>query len=147
MKKFMTGLILVGILSSCTYNTYAAKQDDQLKSEIKQAEPIENYSSIKAEMDQLINICNNKEDSPCIFMQANNVDHFVLIYPNEKEMRSSEEFTTNIAATFCLSSMKLSIPAQFHVALLYERITHEFNCSTDTWSQWHSIDEPKNNRN
>ena len=146
MKKFMVGLTLVGMLSSCTYNTHTVQQDDQSKPEVKQIEPTENYSSIKEQRDQLINLCSTAEDSPCIFIQANNVDHFVLIYPNKKEMQSSEESTTNIAAAFCLSSMKLSILALFHVALLYERVSHEFNCSTDTWSQWHSIDELKNNR-
>ena len=145
MKKFIVGLILVGILSSCTHTAYTVKQDDQPKAEVKQVESVENYSSIKEQRDQLINLCGTEEDSPCIFMQANNVDHFVLIYPNKKEMQSSEEFTTNIAAAFCLSSMKLSILALFHVALLYERIVHDFNCSTDTWSQWHSIEEIKHN--
>src|SRR5262245_2154134 len=140
MKKFMVGLILFGILSSCTHNTYTVKQDDQPEAEVKQIEPIEDFSSIKEQRDQLINLCSTEEDSPCIFTQQNGIDHFVLIYPNEKEMKSSEERTTSIAAAFCLSSMKLSIPAQFHVALLYESIAHEFNCSTDTWGQWHLID-------
>jgi len=145
MKKVMLGFVLVGVLSSCTYNTYAAKQDDQLKSEIKQAELKENNNSLKDTRDKLINACRTVEDSPCIFTQRNGIDHFVLIYPNEKEMLSSKEATMNTAAAFCLSSMELSIPAQFHVALLYEKIVQDLNCSTDTWGQWYSIDEIKHN--
>ena len=145
MKKFMAYLILFGILSSCTHNTYTVKQDDQSKDEIKQAELKENNNSLKETRDQLINSCPTAEDSPCIFTQQNGIDHFVLIYPNEKEMLTSKEATMDIAAAFCLSSNSLHIPAQFHVALLYEETIHDLDCSTNTWSQWHSIDMIKKN--
>ena len=145
MKKVMLGFVLVGVLSGCTYNTYTVKQDDQPKAEVKQAELKENNNSLKDTRDQLINACRTVEDSPCIFTQRDGIDHFVLIYPNEKEMLSSKDATMDIAAAFCLSSMELSIPAQFHIALLYEKVVQDLNCSTDTWSQWHSIEEIKHN--
>jgi len=145
MKKFIVGLILVGILSSCTHTAYTVKQDDQPKDEVKLAELKENNNSLKDTRDHLIKTCRTAEDSPCIFTQRDGIDHFVLIYPNEKEMLSSKDATMDIAASFCLSSMELSIPAQFHVALLYEKVVQDLNCSTDTWSQWHSIEEIKHN--
>ena len=145
MKKFMLVLTLAGMLSSCTYNTYTMKQDDQPKDEVKQVDHEEDYSSIKEKRDRLIQICTKEKDSPCFFTQQNGVDHFILIYPNEKEMFSSKEATINVAAAFCSSSTKLSIPAQFHVALDYERIAHDFNCSTATWGEWYSTEKQKNN--
>jgi hypothetical protein len=47
-----------------------------------------------------------------------------------------EDTMINIKAAFCLSSNKLHIPAQFHVALLYERLARKVDCSTDEWGQW-----------
>jgi len=138
MKKFMVGLILVGILSSCTYNGYTVKQDDQPKAEVKQIEP--KYNDYKNQRNRLIKTCAIKEDSSCFFRQVNGVDHFVLVFPNEKEMLSSKEATMNIADTFCLSSTELSIPAQFHVALDYERVADDFNCSTASWGEWYSTE-------
>jgi len=138
MKKFMAVLALAGMLCSCTYNAYQVKYDDQPKAKVKQTNPEENFSSIKEQRDKLIQLCTNQPDSPCSFTQQNGVDHFILIFPNEKEMQSSKEVAINVAAIFCSSSTKLSIPAQFHVALDYERVAHDFNCSTDTWSDWYS---------
>jgi hypothetical protein len=139
MKKVMVGFFLVGILSSCTYNTYTVKQDDQPKDKVKRAELKENNNSLKDTRDQLIKTCRTAEDSPCIFTQRNGIDHFVLVYPNKKEMLTSKEATMDIAAAFCLSSAELSIPAQFHVALLYEMVAQDLNCSTDTWGEWYSF--------
>jgi hypothetical protein len=147
MKKFMAVLTLAGMLSSCTYNAYQVKQDDQPKAEVQQVAPEENYSSIKEQRDKLIQICTKEQDSPCFFTQQNGVDHFILIFPNEKEMLSSKEVAINVAAVFCSSSTKLSIPSQFHVALDYERIAHDFKCSTETWGEWYSTVKQKNNRN
>src|SRR5215216_818550 len=111
MKKFILGISLVGMLCSCTHNTYTVKQDNQPKAEVQQVDPKENYPSIKEQRDKLIQICTSEQDSHCFFTQRNGIDHFVLIYPNEKEMLSSKESTMNIATVFCSSSTKLSIPA------------------------------------
>jgi hypothetical protein len=146
MKKFIASLILVGMLSGCTYTAYTVQQDDQPKSEVKHVESKDNYYSIKDKRDKLINICHKVEDYPCIFIQRNRVDHFILFYPNEKEMLSSKESTMNIANAFYLSSMELSISSQFHVVILYENLAHDLNCSTDTWSEWYSTEKQKNNR-
>jgi hypothetical protein len=146
MRKFMLGISLVVILSSCTYNTYTVNQDDQPNTEVNRVESkYDDYEYIKNQRDKLIQTCTNKEDSPCFFRQRNGIDHFILVYPNEKEMLSSKEATMKIATAFCSSSTKLSIPAQFHVALDYERVTHDFNCSTATWSEWYSTEKQKNN--
>jgi hypothetical protein len=125
MKNFMIGLILIGILGSCTYNSYTVRQE---------------YNAYKSQRDKLIKICRNKEDSSCFFSQVNGVDHFLLVFPNEKEMLSSKEVTMDTASTFCLCSTELSIPSEFHVALDYERVADDFNCSTASWGEWYSTE-------
>jgi flagellar basal body-associated protein FliL len=47
MKKFIASLILVGMLSGCTYTAYTVQKDDQPKSEVKHVESKDNYYSIK----------------------------------------------------------------------------------------------------
>jgi hypothetical protein len=145
MKKFMAGLILVGMLSSCAYNTYTTKPDkveEEVKNnEVKQSEDV---SSLKTERINMINSCNAAYD--CHFVKKDDSEHFIVLVHNYKIMHSKTDKIASRAASFCLNSLVLNIPSQFYIVLVEENVAQKVDCSTSEWSQWYSIDELKNYR-
>jgi hypothetical protein len=145
MKIFILGLTLVGILSSCTYNTYTIQPDkvrkDVKNNEVKQSEGM---SSFKTERANMINSCNAAYD--CSFMKKDDSEHFMVLVQNYQLMNSKTDKIASKAADFCLNSLVLNIPSQFYIVLVDERVVQKVDCFTSEWSQWYSIDELKNNR-
>ena len=145
MKKLMLGVVLVVMLSSCTYNTYTIKSDKVVKEgkndEVKQSEVM---SVFKTERASMINSCNASYD--CLFMKNDGSDHFILLVQNYKMMGSNTEIIDSKTADFCLNSVILNIPSQFHIVLRDENIAQNLDCFTNEWSEWHLLDKKKNNR-
>jgi hypothetical protein len=145
MKKFILGISLVGMLSSCTYNTNTI-QPDKIGKEVKNNEvkKSEDLSSYKTERVNLINSCNAAYD--CFFIKKDDSEHFMVLVQNYKLMNSKTDKIASKAADFCINSLVLSIPSQFYIVLVDERVVQKVDCSTSEWSEWYSIDELKNNR-
>jgi|RhiMetStandDraft_8_1073273.scaffolds.fasta_scaffold58616_1 hypothetical protein len=145
MKKLMLGVILVVMLDSCTYNTSTIQPDKVVKEgkndEVKQSEVM---SVFKTERAIMINSCNAAYD--CLFMKDNGSDHFILLVQNYIMMNSNTENITGKAADFCLNSVVLNIPSQFHIVLRDEDIAQNLDCFTNEWSEWHLLDKKKKNR-
>src|SRR5215831_3871861 len=133
MKKFMVDLILVGMLSSCAYNTYTTKPDKVGKEgkndESKQSEVM---SIFKTERVSMINSCNSAYN--CLFMKDNGNDHFILLVQNYIMMNSNTEDISSKSSDFCLNSVVLNIPSQFHIVLRDENIAQNLDCFTNEWS-------------
>ena len=140
MKKFMVGLILIGMLGSCTYNTYTV-QPDKDENEVKQSEVMNIF---KNERDSMANSCNASRD--CLFMKKDGSDHFILLVQNHIMIDSNTDYISNKAADFCLNSVILNIPSQFHVVLRDENVAQDLDCYTNEWSEWHLLDKKKKNR-
>jgi hypothetical protein len=145
MKKFMVGLILVGMLSSCTHNT-STIQPNKDEKEVKNSEvnQSDGMSSFKAERVKMINSCNEAHD--CFFIKKDDSEHFMVLIQSYKIMKSKKDKISSKAAEFCSNSLALNIPSQFYMVLVEERIVQKVDCSTSEWSQWYSIDELKKNR-
>jgi hypothetical protein len=98
MKKFMAGLILVGMLSSCAYNTYTTKPDkveEEVKNnEVKQSEDV---SSLKTERINMINSCNAAYD--CHFVKKDDSEHFIVLVHNYQIMHSKTDKIASRAAS------------------------------------------------
>jgi hypothetical protein len=145
MKKFMAVLALAGMLCSCTYNTYTIQPDKVGKEgkndEVKQSEVM---SVFRTERNNMINSCNSAYD--CLFMKNNGSDHFILLVQNYIMMNSNTEDISSKSADFCLNSVVLNIPSQFHIVLRDENIAQNLDCFTNEWSEWHLLDKKKNNR-
>ena len=145
MKKFMLAIGLVGMLSSCTYNTYTIQPDKAGKevknNEVKQSEDV---TSFKTARDNVIHSCNKAYD--CQFIKKDDSEHFMILVENHQLMNSKTDKIVSKAADFCKNSLVLNIPSQFYVVLVDERVVQKVDCSTSEWSQWYSIDELKNNR-
>jgi hypothetical protein len=145
MKKFMAVLALAGMLCSCAYNTYTIQPDKVGKEgkndEVKQSEVI---SVFITERNTMINSCNSAYD--CLFMKNNGSDHFILLVQNYIMMNSNTEDISSKSADFCLNSVVLNIPSQFHIVLRDENIAQNLDCFTNEWSEWHLLDKKKNNR-
>jgi PBP1b-binding outer membrane lipoprotein LpoB len=145
MKKFMVGLILFGILSSCTYNTNTIQPDKVVK-EVKNTEvnQSEDKTSFKTARDNMINSCNEAYD--CQFIKKDDSEHFMVLVQNHQLMNSKTDKIASKAADFCKNSIVLNIPSHFYVVLVDERVVQKVDCSTSEWSKWYAIDELKNNR-
>ena len=145
MKKLILGISLVGMLCSCTYNTYTVRPDKVGKEvkndEVKQSEVM---SIFKTERSTMINSCNAEYD--CLFMKNDGSEHFILLVQNYIMMNSNEENIAIKSADFCLNSVALNIPSQFHIVLRDENVVQNLDCFTNEWSEWHSLDKKKNNR-
>jgi hypothetical protein len=145
MKKFVVGLILVGVLSSCTHNTSTIqpnKDEKEVKnSKIKQSDGM---SSFKVERAKMINSCNKAHD--CYFIKKDDSEHFMVLIQSYKIMKNKKDKISGKASDFCSNSLALNIPSQFYIVLVDERVVQKVDCSTSEWSQWYSIDELKNNR-
>jgi len=90
MKKFMVDLILVGMLSSCAYNTYTTKPDkvgkEAKNNEVKQSEDM---TSFKTARDNMINSCNKAYD--CQFIKKDDSEHFMVLVQNHQLMNSKTD--------------------------------------------------------
>ena len=141
----MVDLILVGMLSSCAYNTYTTKPDKVGKevknNEVKQSE---NMTSFKTERENMINSCNQAYD--CQFIKKDDSEHFMVLVQNHQLMNSKTDKIASKAADFCKNSLVLNIQSQFYIVIIDERVVQKVDCSTNEWSQWYSIDELKNYR-
>ena len=144
MKKLMLGVILAVMLSSCTHNINTinsgkvgkeGKNDEVKKSEV--------MSVFKTERASMINSCNAAYD--CLFMKNDGSDHFILLVQNHKMMYSNTEIIDSKTADFCLNSVILNIPSQFHIVLRDENIAQNLDCFTNEWSEWYLLDKKKNN--
>jgi len=144
MKRFMTVLALAGMLCSCTHNTYTIQPDKVEKegknNEVKQSEVMNVFKTERASM---INFCNASYD--CLFVEKDGDEHFILLVQNHKMMDSNTEIIDSKTADFCLNSVVLNIPSQFHIILRDENIVQDMDCFTNEWSEWHLLDKKKNN--
>jgi len=145
MKKFMADLILFGILSSCTYNTYIVKPDN-VEKEVKNDEinQSEDTNSFETARDSMINSCNEAND--CFFIKKGNSQRFMVLVQNYKLMNSKTDEISRKIADFCSNSLALNIPSLFYIVLVDERIVQKFDCFTSEWSKRYSIDKLKNKR-
>ena len=145
MKKFMAVLVLVVMMSSCTYNRYT-NQSNKVEKDIKSNEvkQSEDMSSLKIERANMINSCNAAYD--CHFLKKDDSEHFMILVHNYKIMHSKTDKLASRAAYFCLNSRVLNIPSQFYIVLVEENLARKVDCLTNEWSQWYSIDEQMNKR-
>ena len=145
MRKFMVGLILVVVLSSCTYNTSTIQPNTDEK-EVKNSEVNhgDGMSSFKEERAKMINSCNAAYD--CHFVEKDGSEHFMVLVHNSKIMSSKTDKIASRAAYFCLNSLALNIPSQFYIVLVEENLAQKVDCLTSEWSKWYSIDEQMNKR-
>jgi len=63
-----------------------------------------------------------------------------------KMMGSNTEIIDSKTADFCLNSVILNIPSQFHIVLRDENIAQNLDCFTNEWSEWHLLDKKKKDR-
>jgi len=145
MKNFIVAISLLGMLSSCTYNSYTVKDEmvkDVKQNEVKQDEKQTNMKKARAEM---IKVC--KEDNTiCSFSRQNDIDHLILLFQNEKAMGTIKNDIAAIGSGFCISSNVLLIPSQFHIALREERLVRDFDCLTSTWNEWYAFEKQSSGR-
>jgi len=141
----MADLILFGILSSCTYNTYIVKPDN-VEKEVKNDEinQSEDTNSFETARDSMINSCNEAND--CFFIKKGNSEHFMVLVQDYKLMNSKTDEISRKIADFCSNSLALNIPSLFYIVLVDERIVQKFDCFTSEWSKRYSIDKLKNKR-
>ena len=145
MEKFMVDLILVGMLSSCAYNTYTTKPD-KVEKEVKnnEAKQSEDMISFKNARYNMINSCNKAHD--CYFIKKDDSEHFMVLIQSYKIMKNKKDKISSKVSDFCSNSLVLNIPSQFYIVLVDEKVAQKVDCSTSEWSQWYSIDELKNKR-
>src|SRR5262245_22288821 len=133
------------MFSSCTYNSYTVKGEsikDGKKNEVKQVEKQTNMKQARAEM---IKLC-KEDNTSCSFFRKNDIDHLVILLPNENAMGTIKDAMATIGTGFCASSNMLLIPSQFHIALREERLARDFDCLTSTWNEWYVFDKQTSGR-